>query len=564
MSEIFELLISYLNALWKRRWIVLLVAWVIAIPGWLAVAMIPDIYESSSRIYVDTSTILQPLLKGMTIQPNLGEQVRLMQQTLLSGPNLEAVIRKSSYDPTATTDAQMLSLVTSLKNRTSILANRENVFLISFEDTSAQRAHDVVQTLLNMFVEGNLGQNRQDLDTAQQFLDQQIADYEKRLEDSESKLAQFKQSHIEFALDSSGFLPSANAADNEAKKLEEDLKVAVAQRELLRKQLAGIPKTIPAALNGGGPPGDTEYQIVELQAKLRELLSQYTENYPDVVSTKRQLDALLAQQQQAQAAPQTPGPGAAASAATDPSATTEPPVGATPYGAPNPLYDQVTLRLMDMDAQVEDLRQRSAAARATAKALQSKAQEVPQMQAEFQKLDRDYNVVKSRYEELLARRESAHMSVDRNEVGQEVQYRVIDPPNVPLNPAGPNRPMLLGGVTAAAVAVGLGFALFLALLDTSISTLADLRQYTDLPVLGAITDAASGRNRTRSMAGYLTFGSGFAGLLLILAVLLLIERQVGLYNFAAAQLGGDLFDRVGHLFFEKAAQFFSWLKASLA
>jgi polysaccharide chain length determinant protein (PEP-CTERM system associated) len=550
VGEILDLLISYLNALWKRRWIVLVVAWVIAIPGWLIVALIPNIYESSSRIYVDTSSILQPLLKGMAVQPNLQQQVGLMKQTLVSRPNLESVIRKTSYDPAVITDADMEALVTSLQNRTTLLSNKQNLFLISFTDTNAQRAHDVVQALLDIFVEGNLGQNRNDLDAAEQFLDQQIADYEARLEEAESKLASFKQSHMDLTFDGSSYLNNASEAEGQAKKLDEDLKVAIAQRDLVRQQLAAIPETMPAGLSAGGPPDDTQTRIVELQAKLRALLTQYTEKHPDVVSTKRQLDALLAQQQQAQLVPGQGGPGAGPAAAS------------APTGEPNPFYDQVKLRLMDIDAQIVDLRQRAAAAHAQADAMQSKAQEVPLVQAEFQKLNRDYSVVKARYEELLGRRETTRMSRDRDNIGEAVQFRMIDPPTIPNEPIGPNRRLFLWGVIGAAIGAGLGFALLLTILDTSVATLADLRQYTDLPVLGAVTDTATGTRRIRGVADCLALGSGFAGLFIAVAALLFIERQVGLYNFATAELGDDLFNRGAHLFFKKAADLYSWVKAS--
>lgn len=551
MSEIFDLLFFYLNALWKRRWIVLLVAWAVAIPGWVIVALIPNIYQSSSRIYVDTSSILQPLLKGIAVQSDLPMQVEIMKQTLLSRPNLEAVARKTDYDLSARTDAELEVLLKGLQDRTIIRSSKTDVFLISFEDTKAQRAHDVVQALLTIFVESNLGQSRKDLDTAEEFIDQQIAEYEARLEEAENKLARFKQSNINVALGDGGYLTRANAAAERAKTLEEDLKVTIAQRNLLRQELATIPETLPVALTNAGPPDDTEFRIVELDAKLRALLSQYTEKHPDVVSTKRQLDALLAKQEEARRALDEAGPGAA------------PDVSTAGYGEPNPLYDQVKLRLIEVEGQIEDLRQRSAAARAEAEALESKAEEVPQIEAEFQKLNRDYGIIKARHEELLARRESARMSRNRDNVGQEVQYRMIDPPTVPIEPIGPNRPLFLWMVTGVAVAAGLGIAFVFTVLDTTISTLRELRQHTDLMVLGAITDTATGQRMARGIAGYLVLVLGFAGLFAALAMLLVIERQIGLYSVASAELGGDILQKSASIVLQKAADLLNWIRNSV-
>jgi polysaccharide chain length determinant protein (PEP-CTERM system associated) len=532
VNEIFDLLIFYLNALWKRRWIVLLGAWAVAIPGWAIVAMIPNVYESSSRVFVDTSGILQPLLKGIAVQNDVPSQVQLMNQTLLSRPNLEAVTRATDYDLSLDTDAEKEALFNSLRERTTILSTKEDIFLISVKDTDPQRAHDVVQALLSIFVESNLGRSRKDFDTAEEFIDKQIADYEARLEEAESKLARFKQENIEVALGGdNGYLGRANAAANEAKELQQDLEVAIAQRDLLRQELASIPATVPMALTNVGPPDDTEVRIVELEARLRQLLAQYTEKHPDVVTTQRQLDVLLAKQEATRAALE----------AVDPVAATESPL--EEYGEPNPIYDQVKLRVIEMETQIEDLRQRATAARRTADLLASKAEEVPKIEAEFQKLNRDYSIVKGRHDELLARRESARMSRSRDDIGQEVQYRMIEPPIVPNEPIGPNRQLFLNVVAFGALSVGLSLAVVLIVLDTSFSSLSDLRQYTRIAVLGAVTDAGIERKPVGRFTGGLALGCCVAAFVAALVGLNVVERQVGLYSIASTGLGEDAFER---------------------
>jgi len=552
VSEISELLFFYLNALWKRRWIVLLGAWAVAVPAWLFVASLPSIYESSSRIYVDTSNVLQPLLRGMAVQNNLQAQVELMKQSLLSRPNLEEVARKTDYDLSATTDAELEALLLSLQDRTTIQSSKEDVFSISFEDTDPRRARDVVQALLTIFVESNLGQSRRDLDTAEEFIDREIADYEARLDEAEIKLARFKQKNMDLALGGDGsYLSRSTAATSQARLLEQSLSVAIAQRDLLRRELASIPATLPAALMNMGPPDDTDARIVELEASLRVLLSQYTEKHPDVVMVKRQLDDLLAKQEATRDALEGAGP------ASDPG------VGTEAYGEPNPVYEQVKLRLIEIETQIEDLRQRSVAARAEAEALASKAEEVPQVEAELQKLNRDYNIIKARHDELLARRESARMSRNRDNVGQEVQYRVIEPPIIASEPIGPDRPLFLNLVAAGAVAAGLGLAIVLMILDTSFSTIADLRQHTRLPVLGAVSDIRT-KKRTPigRLAGILALASGLIGLIMMLGLLQVLERQFGLDSIVSSDLGGEVLQKSAGVFFQKAFDLLSWIRTN--
>jgi polysaccharide chain length determinant protein (PEP-CTERM system associated) len=543
VTELFQLFFHYTNALWKRRWFILLGAWAVALPGWFAVASMPSVYQSSSRIYVDTTNVLQPLLRGIAVQSNLEAQVQLMKQTLLSRPNLMDVARQTDYDLTARNPAQMESLLNSIQSRMTVASNREDIFWISFEDSNPQRARDVVQALLRIFVESNLGQSRQDLDSAQEFIDRQIAEYEARLEEAEDRLARFKQEHIDVVLGEGSYLSRATTATNTLEAFEQDLSVAIAQRDLLRRELESIPETIPNA-SAGGPPDDTQYRIVELEAQLRQLLSQYTEKHPDVITTQRQLDALLAKQKETREALVTTN----ASLASD---------GDQAIGSPNPVYSQVKLQLIDIETQIENLRRRAAAARVQADALAAKAEDVPRVEAEYQRLNRDYGILKSQHDELLSRRESARVSRSRDDVGQQVQYRLIEPPIVPSKPTGPNRALFLMAVFVLAVGAGAGLALLLVILDTSFSTMVELRTYTGLPVLGSVSDTR--RRSSHRAADTIALSLGAVGLVAVLAMLLALERQYGLDTLVAANGSAPgVVEQGVRLIVQKSTDILSW------
>src|SRR3546814_724928 len=169
------------------------------------------------------------------------------------------------------------------------------------------------------------------------------------------------------------------------------------------------------------------------------------------------------------------------------------------FGEPNPIYAQVKLRQIEIDTQIEELRRRAAAARTEAEALAAKAEDVPRVEAEFQRLNRDYGIIKARHDELLSRRESARMSQSREAVGQDVRYRMIEPPVVANRPVGPDRALFLSAVLVLSIVAGLGGGMILVLLDTSFSSLTELLDYPGLLVLGAIS-AARSRAGTRLAA----------------------------------------------------------------
>ncbi len=70
---------QYLNQLWERRWTIIAVSWFLCLAGWGYVALLPDIYRSSARIYVDTSSLLRPLLANIAVERNIRDEVLLMR-----------------------------------------------------------------------------------------------------------------------------------------------------------------------------------------------------------------------------------------------------------------------------------------------------------------------------------------------------------------------------------------------------------------------------------------------------------------------------------------------------
>jgi hypothetical protein len=101
-------------------------------------------------------------------------------------------------------------------------------------------------------------------------------------------------------------------------------------------------------------------------------------------------------------------------------------------------------------------------------------------------LNRDYQVNQSNYQKLLERRETAKLSGDLSSATDMLTFRVIDPPTVPLTPAGPNRPRLFSIVFAGALLAGLAVALLLSQIRPTFLSQASLRDVTGVPILGSI------------------------------------------------------------------------------
>src|SRR5678809_838559 len=133
MEELTTQLLVYVKGIWKYRWISVLAAWVVAIAGWVIVYKMPDDYQASARIYVDTQNVLKPLMAGMTISPDLQQQVSIMSRTLISRPNVERVIRMVDLDIKAKNVKEQENLVKDLMSKIQLgAAGRDNLFTIHY------------------------------------------------------------------------------------------------------------------------------------------------------------------------------------------------------------------------------------------------------------------------------------------------------------------------------------------------------------------------------------------------------------------------------------------------
>src|SRR5512140_784796 len=133
MQDVVQQLLSLLRGIWHRRWIGLAVAWLAAVIGIAVVYRIPEKYEASARVYVDTESLLRPLLSGLAIQPNVDQQVALMSRTLISRPNVEKLVRMADLDLRTRTQAERDDLIDEVTKAVSLTGNiTTNLYVLSY------------------------------------------------------------------------------------------------------------------------------------------------------------------------------------------------------------------------------------------------------------------------------------------------------------------------------------------------------------------------------------------------------------------------------------------------
>lgn len=475
MDELIRQIVDILRGMWRRRWIGLAVAWGVALVGAIGVSRVPDRFEASARIYVDTATLLQPLLSGLAIEPDINQQISMMARTLVTRPNIEKLIRDAKLDAGGPAQAEVLIEEIMRELRFSA-SGRDNVYNVSYRSNSREQSQLVVEQLVTMFVQSGQGNKKRDTESARKFIDDQIAAYEKRLEEAENRLKEFRLRNLSITGGAQDFVARSQAAAEELSRTQVELRVAEQSRDALRRELSGEEPQL--ASPDASAPGPRVAATAEIDARidgqrraLDDLLRRYTEQHPEVVQTRRLLTSLEEQRRQEldamrRAASSAPG--------RSPAAT-------------NPVFQRIRIALSEAEANVAALRARVGEQQARVDQLRAQATRVPQIEAELAQLNRDYEVVRQSYQQLVARRESAVLTGEVDEATGMAEFRIIDPPRVGDRPVFPNRMMLVALVIVAALGAGGGVAFVVSQLMPTFHGVRALREVGGRPVLGGVS-----------------------------------------------------------------------------
>ena len=497
MEELTTQLFVYLKGIWKYRWIAVAAAWIIAITGWVIVYKLPDDYQASARIYVDTQNVLKPLMAGMTISPDLQQQVSIMSRTLISRPNVERVVRMVDLDIKARDVRDQEKLVKGLMDNIKLgTTGRDNLFTIHYNNQDPRLAKDVVQSLLTIFVEGGLGDKRQDSSSAIRFIDEQIQSYEEKLIVGENNLKAFKQKNIGMMpQQGTDYYAQLSSAVEDLNKTRLELREAEHARDAIKRQITGDEPVLMVDQDDSASSivnVELDSRIEVLNKNLDTLRLNFTELHPDIISAKRLIAQLEERKKEdAKLIKHSVDPGKNYS----------------------PMLQQLNVALAEAEADVASMRARVEEYTSRYDRLKSLSNAVPQVEAELAQLNRDYQVNKSNYEKLLERRESAKISGELGSATDLMSFRIIDPPTVSDVPVGPDRSKLFSIIFLGSLLAGMGVAFVISQIRPTFHSQASLREITGRPILGSIPMIWTDQEKIKRKKRLYAFGLSLLSLL---------------------------------------------------
>ena len=505
MNLLFDELLVALHGIWNRRWVALAVAWAVCVLGWLVVSFIPNSYESKARLFVQTQSVLQDKIGITPVEQQ--ENLDAIRQTLASAVNLEKVVRGTDLAGTVANDKDMVAKINSLRESISVVSEQDNLFEITAtvsdpslsERGNARLSAQVVQKLIEIFQEENIAGGRDQTRQGIAFLDQQIAQLGKQLQETMQKRAEFAQKYA-------GILPGVGSINQrmdagrvEMNQIDSQLIGAQSALAAINAQLAGTPATLPGSGAGGGGSS----AIASVQGELATAYARgWTDAHPDVIALKRQLAVLKGR-----------GGGAAYAGGS----------------SPNPAYQSLRAMQAERAATVNALQARKAQIQRDLGLMTIAQARDPGVASQQENLDRSYEALKAQYDKLLADREDVRLRGEAQSEARGVTFRVVDPPRIPSGPAKPNRPLLIVGILMAGIMTGVGTAFALGQLRGTFTTAARLEKVTGLRVIGAITErlgAAQLKEHRRKQRRFAIGSGALVGACVLLIMVEFVQRSM--------------------------------------
>jgi polysaccharide chain length determinant protein (PEP-CTERM system associated) len=517
MQELLDKTLREVIGAWRFRWYGILLAWAVFLLGWGATAVLPDSYEATARVFVDSTSSLRPVLNNQVnqiIPADVAIQLSYVRQALLGRPQLERVARANGLDADAASPIEFEATLADLRESIRITSrdNTNTVYSISYRSSDREQAIGVVATLLNALEEDTIGANQEGADTASRFLEERIADYEQRLQHAETALAEFKRRNSDrLPATQGGYFERLRLARDNVSAGERELRLAVSRRDRIQEQLSSESPVMPAGtetITEEPEPNSLDARIRDYRAQLDALLLQYTDLHPDVINAKEALTRL-----EAQRAEQLRALG-----------VLDPNQELSSLGT-NPVYQSLRIALNEANVEIAAIEADVGERRAEANRLQALIEEVPEVEAELARLNRDYNVIYEQYQSLVRSRETQDLS-ERAQDADQVQFRTIDPPLADFAPVAPNRLLLLAGVFMAALGAGGALCWLLSQLSPVFTSASILREVCGLPVLGTVSYAAPlSRWRGLSVVG---FAAALGALTMLFGAAVVVELGPGI------------------------------------
>ncbi|MDH4099360.1 MAG: chain length-determining protein [Nitrospirota bacterium] len=467
---------KYLKMIIKRRRLFIVLSLCIMTVIVWGSYLLPKKYEASSTIFVE-SNVIKELVKGIAITPEMGDRVKIVGYTLMSRGLVAETLKALDIDAQKKTTADFEKAITDFQSRTNIeLKLKENIFMVSLQDENPRIARDYINTLVSKYVEMNVAAKKEEAFGASTFLDEQVAQAKANLDRVEQEIIEYRKlKGVYIAKDETSILGEIRTYNGQIEQIRMRRNELAALKASLGKQLKGEEPMIPVftsgrtgSVEGRGPMTAKDRQIAQLEERLKQLLVRFTDNYPEVVKLKTEIEVLKRQKK----------------SATD-SGDTDDASSEESLSTVNPTYQQLKDKYLAAESELSALDANQSHLAGLIRQREADLRSLPTEKKRLIELENDRNAQKTVYDQLKIRLEQSQISKQMEVSDKSTTFRIVDPAVLSQKPVSPNRIMLI--LMGIVVGLGGGFGIIF-LMDFFRSSFKDVQSVKDLglPVLAVI------------------------------------------------------------------------------
>ncbi|MFA6229075.1 MAG: XrtA system polysaccharide chain length determinant [Rhodanobacter sp.] len=498
-----------LNEARRRRIALALVFAGVALAALVLGLLWPRKYMASTTILAQESSIITPLMEGAATPTANATRAGMARAVVFSRKVLDQILITGGWMASHPSPAEQDRIIQGIRGRTTVNFSHDNLITISYYDSVPKRTYDVTREFAQLFITESLASKKRESRDAFDFINNEVESYRAKLTSAETKLMDYRQGNADARVGS--VVDTNNHISQLRTQIENarlDLMEKRSQAASLSAQLGGQSEVNTVQTTGGV----YQVQLANLQAQLNKLLLTYTDEYPDVIRIRHQIEDL--RQQLAQDEKRKEASRAAGQASTlDNNAQF------------NPLYQQLQSQLSAVRAGSAAIEARINESNTLLQSELQRSNRIASADMVTAELTRDYNVNRDVYQDLLNRREKARVSMNLDSQHQGLTFLVQNPAVMPLNPSGLRFMHFAIGGGLLALAIPLGLLFGIARVDPRVRSTEQLKRLTGLTVLATIPFYPTPQDRRREQQRNGLMVIIVAGVVLVYAILFWLKLR---------------------------------------
>ncbi len=443
----FKEIIRYLRALHRHRYLFIVISLlVMSLIGAYAFTL-PKQYSADTTVFIEKN-VIDSLVRGIAVSPDINDRIRVLRYAILSRDLVTKTLEDVGSDIFTKPMAEQQNYISKLIERINLRIRGQELFILSLVDKNPVFAQRFVNTLVGKYVEANISAKRDETYGANRFMKEQIETFKVKLEAAEDKIIEFrKKNGIYFSVDEGTTLANIRTLEGQIENIELTEDTLKARKKQITSQLASLPETIDMVsetAEGG--------RLAEMEARLNNLLLKYTDNYPEVIRLKSEIEALkkrLAKPDNTENKPER-----------------------TKLTSLNPLHQELQGRLFNIDAELSSLAAKKLNLKKTIAKRENELREVPTARKELGILIQQRDSIRNVYDELLGRMSQSEVSKQMEISNKAATFRIVDAAVLPEVPVSPNMMKMFLLAVVGGLGCGVGVIYLLESMDTRVRDVA--------------------------------------------------------------------------------------------